>query len=141
MSRNRYQDILKFRHFADNENPHHSGRLYKIQPILDYFDAKMRSTYIPNSDLSLEESMILWRGRLMFRQYIKNKRYKYGVKLYELCESNGIVLRISVYSGEGYSDQDNLGQTGAIVQYLLDDFLDKGYHVFTDNYYNSIPLR
>ena len=76
----------------------------------------------------------------MFRQYIKNKRHKYGVKLYELCESNGIVLRISVYSGEGYSDQDNLGQTGAIVQYLLDDILDKGYHVFTDNYYNSIPL-
>ena len=76
----------------------------------------------------------------MFGQYIKNKRHKYGVKLYELCVSNGIVLRISVYSGEGYSDQDNLGQTGAIVQYLFDDFLDKGYHDFTDNYYNSIPL-
>ena len=140
MSRNRYQNILKFWHFTDNENPRHSGRLYKIQPILDYFDAKMRSTYIPNNYLSLDESMILWRGRLIFRQYIKNKRHKYGVKLYELCESNGIVLRIYVYSGEGYSDQDNLGQTGAIVQYWLDDFLDKGYHVFIDNYYNSIPL-
>ena len=55
MSRNRYQNILKFWHFADNENPRHSGRLYNIQPILDYFDAKMRSTYIPNKDLSLHE--------------------------------------------------------------------------------------
>ena len=72
-------------------------------------------------------------------QYIKNKRHKYGSKFFELCESKGIVLKVSIYSGEGYEDPNNLGQTGAIVLHL-EGYLDKGYSVYTDNYYNSIPL-
>ena len=39
MSRNLYQNIHKFWHFADNERP------------LNYFDAKMRSMYTPNKDV------------------------------------------------------------------------------------------
>ena len=84
--------------------------------------------------------MVLWHGRLIFRQYIKNKRHEYGIKFFELCESKGIVLKVSIYSGEGYEDPNNLGQTGAIVLHLMDGCLDKGYSVYTDNYYNSIPL-
>ena len=85
--------------------------------------------------------MVLWRGRLIFRQYIKNKRHKYGVKLYELCESTGIILWTSIYSGVSYPDPHDLGQTGAIVKSLLTDFIGKGYTVYVDNYYNSIRVR
>ena len=33
-----------------------------------------------------------------------------------------------------------MGQTGAIVLKLMEDFLGKGYTVFADNYYNSVKL-
>ena len=33
-----------------------------------------------------------------------------------------------------------MGQTAAIVIHLMNLYLDKGYHVFTDNWYNSVPL-
>ena len=44
------------------------------------------------------------------------------------------------YSGQSFDDDQSFGQCGAIVLNLMHDFLDKGYHLFTGNYYNSVPL-
>ena len=100
----------------------------------------MNTIYYPERDLCFDESMVLWRGRLLFCQYIKNKRHKYGIKLYELCGSRGLVLKIRIYSGVSFSDVDNLGQSAAIVSELLEGYLDKGHIVYTNNYYNSVKL-
>ena len=83
---------------------------------------------------------MLWRGCLIFRQYIKNKRHKYGIKFYELCTHDGLVLKVAIYGGQAFSDEQNLGQTGAIVVHLMSEYLNKGYHLFTDNWYNSVSL-
>ena len=139
MSRNRFQLLLRFWHFSDNESIE-KGRLSKVKLLLDHLNDTMREIYVPDKDLSLDESMMLWIGRLIFRQYIKNKKHKYGVKFYELCESDGIVLRVSIYPGVPYQDIHGLGQTGAIVMKLMEDFLGKGYCIDTDNYYNSVAL-
>jgi len=77
--------ILRALHFTRNPKegePTPHNRLYKIQSVLNYFNSKMEEVYEPSKNLSIDESMILWRGRLVFRQYIKNKRHKYGVKSY-----------------------------------------------------------
>ena len=84
--------------------------------------------------------MMLWRGRLVFRQCIKNKRHKDGVKLYELCESDGVVIIVRVYSGEAIADPNSLSQTGAVVLDLMTNFLDQGYSLYTGNFYNSFEL-
>ena len=84
-------------------------------------------------------TMMLWKGRLVFRQYVKNKRHS-GIKFYELCESDGIVLKVKIYSGETTLDKHLLGQTGAIVLDLMEKFLGKGYHLYTDSFYNSFEL-
>lgn len=115
-------------------------RLSKITLIVNQLNDTMRTIYSPGKNLSIDESMMLWRGRLIFRQYIKNKRHKYGVKFYELCESDGIVLKAIIYSGQPTPDPHSLGQTGAIVLELMKDFLGKGYCLFTDNFYNSFEL-
>ena len=44
------------------------------------------------------KSVVLWQDRLRFRQYIKGKTHKYGVKFYKLCESDGLLLRSVIYS-------------------------------------------
>ena len=84
--------------------------------------------------------MMLWHGCLVFRQYIKNKHHKYGIKFYELCTYDGLVLTVEAYGGQGFNDEHNLGQTAAVVLKLMNPFLNKGYHVFTDNNYNSVAL-
>ena len=139
MSLDRFQLVMRFFHCGDR--PNFAGdRLAKIRLLTNHLNQIMEELYVPDKNLSLDESMMLWRGRLLFRQYIKNKRHKYGIKDYELCTSDGLILRASKYSGQSFDDDQSLGQSGAIVLNLMHDFLDKGYHLFTDNYYNSVPL-
>lgn len=85
----------------------------------------MKSLYVPDQDFSLDESMVLWRGQLLFYQYVK-KRLKCRIKFYELCESNGIILCVIIYCGITYANPLLFDQNGAIIVYLLKDILDKG---------------
>ena len=116
-----------------------NDRLSKIRMITEHFNKTMLELIAPKKNLSIE-SMMLWRGRLIFRQYIKNKRNKYGIKFYELCTHDGLVLSAEIYGGQGFNDVNNPGQTAAIVMKLMEPYLEKGYHVFIDNYYNSVSL-
>ena len=73
--------------------------------------------------------MILWRGRLLFHQCIKNKKHKYHIKLYELCESDGLVMNIEISSGKSVETDKNVGHTTDIFLHLFEDYLDKRYLV------------
>ncbi len=49
-------------------------RLTKVKPILQILLKNFQELYRPGEQLSLDESLLLYRGRLVFRQYIKNKK-------------------------------------------------------------------
>ena len=83
--------------------------------------------------------MVLWRGRLIFRQYIKNKKHKYGIKLYMLTTPTGMVQKFAVYTGM-LDDLGRKGHTQKVVIHLLDEKLNVGHHVYMDSYYNSFEL-
>ena len=79
MSRNHFESIWQAWHFSDNrQQTQDSGWLFKIWPIYEYFVQKFRSVYSPKQELSLDEAMIPWRGRLKFRTYNPGKTTKYG---------------------------------------------------------------
>ncbi|CAK1591154.1 unnamed protein product [Parnassius mnemosyne] len=136
MSRNRFQILFRFFHFSNNEEVDESDRIYKIRFLIDHFNKLMQDIYALNKDLCIDESVMSWKGRLFFRVYIKNKKHRYGIKIYKLCESNGVILKIKLCKSEGQEG----GQTIKVVTDLLDDYLNKGYKVYTDNYYNSVEL-
>ena len=71
---------------------------------------------------------------------VKNKKHKYGIKFFERCTFDDLVLNIEAYSGTKFQDTENLGQTGAMVLHLMSSCFDKGYHLFADNWYNSVSL-
>ncbi|XP_046681277.1 piggyBac transposable element-derived protein 4-like [Homalodisca vitripennis] len=100
----------------------------------------MKAIYEPGRELCIDESMVLWRGRLIFRQYIKNKRHKYGLNLYVLTEPNGLVINFAVYAGVNDFDLGGVGHSKTVVLHLIQDRLDLGHAVYMDNYYNSFDL-
>ena len=55
--------------------------------------------YIPGKCLSMDESLVLFKGWLRFKQYISSKRARFGINLYQLSTSNGIILDFFVYHG------------------------------------------
>uniref|UniRef100_A0A1S4LVC0 PiggyBac transposable element-derived protein domain-containing protein n=2 Tax=Ixodes scapularis TaxID=6945 RepID=A0A1S4LVC0_IXOSC len=97
--------LLKYLHFADNGaavpedmlNP----RLHKIRPILEHLVEKFQQAYTPQRDICIDESLLLWKGRLGWKLYIPMKRARFGMESFRLCESaSGYVWNIFVYTGK-----------------------------------------
>ncbi|KAJ8936754.1 hypothetical protein NQ314_012174 [Rhamnusium bicolor] len=142
MSGDRFMLIMRCLHFNGNPlsgEPIPAERLFKIRPVIDYFNSKMIQIYYPDKNLSFDESMVLWRGRLVFRQYIKNKWHRYGVKLYLLTEPDGTILKFAVYTGT-LDDHGGKGHAANIMLHLTEEKLDVGHSIYLDNYYNSYGL-
>ncbi|KAM7304720.1 hypothetical protein ISCGN_014620 [Ixodes scapularis] len=45
------------------------------------------TSYMPEEHISIEESLMLYKERLSWKQFLPLKRSRFGVKLYVLCES------------------------------------------------------
>lgn len=101
MSYNRFLLLKTFLHFVDSLTCQDTTRLSKIRPIVDYFNAKFSSLYMPSQEIAIDESLLKWHGRLNFAQKISSKAAQVGVKTYELCESSsGYLWKFFVYAGK-----------------------------------------
>jgi len=100
MPRNRFELLLRFWHFANNETAPEGNRLYKIQSLLTYLVTKFKTAKIPSNIIAVDETMVPFRGRLKFCQYIPGKSHKYGVKLFKVCSPDGYTYDISIYAGK-----------------------------------------
>lgn len=138
MSGRRYQQILR----VICCSPPGSRSKGKVQPLIDMLIARFQSVYGPGKELSLDESLLHFRGRLGFRVYIKNKKNRYGIKFFEVTTSDGYLLNMEMYnSGAQAAVLDNsVSKTTALVLRLLEPYIMKGHHIFMDNYYNSYEL-
>uniref|UniRef100_A0A1A9V034 DDE_Tnp_1_7 domain-containing protein n=1 Tax=Glossina austeni TaxID=7395 RepID=A0A1A9V034_GLOAU len=83
---------------------------------------------------------MLHRGRLSFRQFIKSKKNKYGIKFYELCAHDGYALNLDIYKGKVTQEMYSLSVVDSVVMRLMEPYLLKGHSLLMDNYYNSVGL-
>ena len=97
MARDRFLLIIRTLHFNNNEED--ASSIGKILQIIDFFNKRLDVIYNPTREITIDESLVLWRGRLIIRQYMKGKKAKYGIKLYILGQSNGLALNLIVYGG------------------------------------------
>jgi len=146
MSGRRFDLLHKFLHLVNNDTVTDGpGRkTAKIKPFIDLILKKFMKNYIPNQKISIDESLLGWKGNLSWVQYIPAKRKRFGMKFFELCESStGYIWNFFVYAGsdtaymEKYMD---LPVTSRIVFSLMDPLLGKGYCLYTDNFYTSPAL-
>lgn len=139
MTRDRFLLILKCLHFSNSLEDTGEDKLFKLRPILVPIIESFQKYIDPGQNLIIDESMIHWRGRLKFRQYIKNKRHKYGIKMYKLCSANGYILNLRIYTGKG-QDYDNTGHAGFIIKNLMEPYYDRGRILFCDNFYTNVQI-
>ena len=109
MVRNRFQLLLSLLHFNDNDTIRTGDRLAKIQPLLNVLGQNFKELFCPGEDIVIDETLIPWRGRLIFRQYIPNKAHRYGIKLFKLCSVNGYTWGLKVYSGRSVAGEREVG--------------------------------
>ena len=92
MSSRRFKLILKFLHLSDSrQQPSHGetgyDKLYKICPLLILVVENFQSVYTPTQSLSIDESMIRFKGQLAFLQYMPKKHHKWEMKAWVLADA------------------------------------------------------
>ena len=76
MARDRFEVLCAFLHFADNSRDHPSkgeaghDPLWKIRPLMDICGPTYIASHGPRPELAIDESIIKFKGRLSFRQYL-----------------------------------------------------------------------
>lgn len=149
MTRDQFLLITKFLHFVSDRDSSERGyerKIGKIAPILDHCNRKFSALYIPEQHISLDESLLLWKGRLSWRQCIRSKAARFGIKSFDLCEATtGYLLKCKLYTGKetpmhlvpihGFANK-----TAQVVLELMEGYLDAGHVLVMDNWYNQLYL-
>ena len=145
---NRFKQISRYIRFA-RRDPDNANPLYRLQNIIDIISIKFENFYIPKKEVSIDESIVKFKGRSKFSHYIPNKASKRGFKLYKLCESKTAYLskfmivtnkneKIKLDQTKKEELQANVGES--IVSTLGKHIFNKGYVIYTDNFFTSPNL-
>jgi len=148
ISHRRHVLLKKFIHFTDNStynaNTHPNPKLNKLWPIIQHLNKKFSSAITLEEDVTIDESLMLYKGRLSWIQYIPLKRARFGIKYFMLCESkSGYIHSFLIYTGKetiidnAYKDEAKGLQ---IVMHLMKPILHLGHCLTTDNFYTSPRL-
>ena len=117
--------------------------------------------YIPERDLAFDEGTYAFKSQLSFRVYNPTKPNKFGIKLYEFCEStSGYLVVFVTYDGhtesagslevlESVDDDGNSSSHFADLMTMSKiilgmtaraGLLNQGKDMYMDNYYTSPEL-
>ena len=90
--KDRFCLILPFLHLANNEeqplrdSPTHEP-VFKLRPFVGKLVTNFQNTFHPGKNIAIDEAMVAWRGPLSFRIYNPDKPDRFGIKVFELCDS------------------------------------------------------
>ena len=142
----RFEQLWRFLHLTDNNNKIPYGqighdKLFKVRKLLDLLCPLFESEFEMYQSCAIDEAMIPFKGRLKFKQYMKDKPTKWGIKVFVFADSQtGYVKRLQVYTGKGLdSCVSDVGLCTRVVLDLLEGFDHTGLQLYTDNFYTS-PL-
>ena len=140
MSSRRFELLLKFFHISSPPDQPLPDKLQKIRPLLDTVVKNFKAAYVPAQNLSIEKSIISFKGRLSWVQYMPKKPHKWGMKAWVLADSsNGSTYNWELYTGK-QGRQEGVGLAHHVVMSLAKPLEGKGYHIYCDNFYTSPDL-
>lgn len=137
LTRNRFQEISKNLHLADNTlnpargQPGHDP-LARIRPMLDMIQETWPANYDPGSNMCVDEAMVKFKGRCPFLQYLPAKPTKWGIKVWAICDSKSYyMLNVNIYIGR-YSELPNsdLPLGDRVVLKLAEPYYNKNHRIY-----------
>jgi Transposase IS4 len=86
MSKSRYEKLSQYFHLNNSSRQERKGHddydpLYKVRPIMNLIERNIAELFLPGKNISIDEAMIGFNGRLSFKQYIKGKPNPWGIKV------------------------------------------------------------
>ena len=131
---------IRFDNWRTREERKTLNKFAAVSEIWEIFLKNIRRVYIPNENITVDEQLVGYRGRILSRTYMLSKHRKYGLKIFWACESSTrYALNAMAYSGrEGDRVLRNLGQD--VVMKLVEPYFETGRDECTDNFFTIYNL-
>lgn len=140
MSLNRFEEILRYLHFADNLNLPPGDKMAKVRPLFDMMNERYMKFWPVEQDVNVDESMIPYFGRHSAKQFIRGKPIRFGFKVWCLNTRLGYLVQCDPYQGKGSYLDPQFGLGGSVVRYLMTKLPKLNYCLYIDNYFTSLRL-
>lgn len=142
MSRNRYHEIKKYLHLANNDEMDITDKMWKLRPFMMRLNKNFLTWGIFHESLSIDEAMVKYFGHHSSKQFIRGKPVRFGYKDWMLCSSTGYCYQLDTYCGaKQRQEKENLPLGSKIVLELLKVVDEPANHIlFFDNYFTSHSL-
>lgn len=143
MGKNRFANILRFLRFDDKTTRSLRRSRDKLAPIRELWEGvnqNLRKFYLPGENLTIDEQLVPFRGRVSFKQYLPSKPDKYGMKIWWICDSKTSypLCGIPYLGKEGGSRAENLAFN--VVYQLCEPYFRSNRNITFDNYFTSIEI-
>ena len=146
MSKDRFLFLLAALRFDDQvtrrERIESGDKLAAISKIYNIFNSNCQANYTCGEYSVIDEMLVGFRGRCSFRQYLKSKPKKYGIKIMCLCDARThYLLNSYVYAGKTTEPNPNkLSIPTLSVLKLVSPITNTNRNVTGDNWFSSIQL-
>jgi hypothetical protein len=91
--------------------------------------------------LAVDEVIVKFKGRVIFKQYIPKEHKCFGIKIYKLCDTAGYTYDMKVYLGkDSDSATEDMTATRVTVRSLVRRVEGVGHKLFMDNFFSSPAL-
>eukprot|EP00794_Sanderia_malayensis_P012537 gene12537-13823_t len=136
LPRNRFASILSNLHVNDNTAipAGNKDKLYKLRPLISSLNENYAKLYNVSQKVSIDESMILFKGRSSLKQYNPKKPIKRGYKLWMRADMDAYISKFDIYQGknvsldvEGAPAEFGLGEK--VIFSLTKDLRNKNHQV------------
>ena len=130
LSERRFAFLIRCLHFDDASTQAQrkiNDRFIHIRTIWDTFISNCTNNYNPSSAITVDEQLLAFRGKCLFRMYIPNKPAKYGLKLVMACDvESKYMLNAIPYLGKSVNTASIVKEIGMGHYYAKE--LTKPYH-------------
>lgn len=142
ISRNRYSEIKKNLHLADNMSLNKDDKMAKLRPLMALLNKNFQQWGIFFDVLSIDEAMVKYFGHHSSKQFLIKKPVRFGYKDWMLCSAKGYCFAFDTYCGaKGQSQSEKVPLGSKVVLDLLKVVPKPSDHVvFFDNFFTSFDL-
>ena len=131
------------RFLTDNHNLNPSDKFSKVNSLLKMMNESCLENFIPEKNISIDESMVPSYGSHGCKQYIQNKPVKFGYKLWVAATPLGYDIQFYPYAGKNDNYNKDIGLGGSAVMTLMSKLPtvpNSHYHAVMDNFFTSPSL-